>query len=130
MRARFFTVIKDISHEMLVRYCNIDYDREMAIVAEVRENEKRKMIGIGRLIIDREFKSGEFAVLVHDDYQSKGLGIKLVDVLIGVAEEKGLERIYGEVLTENEKMLAVCKKLGFTVEAADEEMTTVNLALR
>jgi acetyltransferase len=96
----------------------------------VRENEKKKMLGIGRLIIDREFKSGEFAVLVHDDYQSKGLGPKLVDVLIGIAEEKGLERIYGEILTENEKMLAICKKLGFTIEAADEEMTTVNLALR
>ena len=130
MRARFFTIIKDISHEMLVRFCNIDYDREMAIVAEVRENDKRKLIGIGRLIIDREFKSGEFAVLVHDNYQSKGLGPKLVDVLIGIAEEKGLERIYGEVLTENEQMLALCKKLGFTIEVVDEEMTTVNLALR
>ena len=130
MRARFFSIIKDISHEMLVRYCNIDYDREMAIVAEVRDGGKRKLIGIGRLIIDREFKSGEFAVLVHDDYQSKGLGPKLVDVLIGVAEEKGLERIYGEVLTENEQMIAVCKKLGFTIEMADEETTTVNLVLR
>ena len=80
MRARFFSIVKDISHEMLVRYCNIDYDREIAIVAEVRENEKRKLIGIGRLIIDREFKSGEYAVLVHDNYQSKGLGYKLVDV--------------------------------------------------
>ncbi len=130
MRARFFSIIKDISHEMLVRYCNIDYDREMAIVAEVRDGGKRKLIGIGRLIIDREFKSGEFAVLVHDDYQSKGLGPKLVDVLIGVAEEKGLERIYGEVLTENQQMIAVCKKLGFTIEMADEETTTVNLVLR
>jgi acetyltransferase len=130
MRARFFSIIKDISHEMLIRYCNIDYDREMAIVAEVRENEKRKLIGIGRLIVDREFKSGEFAVLVHDNYQGKGLGFKLVDVLIGIAEEKGLGRIYGEILTENEKMIAVCKKLGFTIEAADEEMTTVNLELQ
>jgi acetyltransferase len=129
MRARFFSIIKDISHEMLVRYCNIDYDREMAIVAEVRENEKRKLIAIGRLIIDREFKSGEFAILVGDGYQGKGLGPKLVDVLIGVAEDKGLEQMYGEILTENEKMLAVCKKLGFTVEAADEEMTRVTLAL-
>ena len=53
-----------------------------------------------------------------------------MDVLIGIAEEKGLERIYGEILTENEKMITICKKLGFTIEVADEEMTTVNLALR
>ena len=57
---------------MLIRYCNMDYEREIAIVAEVRENEKRKLIGIGRLIIDREFKSGEFAVLVHDDLSWQG----------------------------------------------------------
>ncbi len=129
MRGRFFTVIKDISHEMLVRYCNIDYDREMAIVAEVRENKKRKLIGIGRLIIDREFKSGEFAVLVHDVYHGKGLGYKLVDVLIGIGQEKGLENIYGEVLTENEKMLAVCRKLGFTIEPTEDDMTKVILPL-
>jgi acetyltransferase len=129
MRARFFSIIKDISHEMLIRYCNIDYDREMAIVTEVRENGKRKLIGIGRLIIDREFKSGEFAVLVHDAYQGRGLGYKLVDVLIGIAEEKGLENIYGEVLTENEKMLAVCRKLGFAIETSDDDMTRVVLPL-
>jgi acetyltransferase len=130
MRARFFSIIKDISHEMLVRYCNIDYDREIAIVAEVREKEKRKLIGIGRLIIDRDFKSGEYAVLVHDDYQGKGLGYKLVDVLIGIAEEKGLERIYGEVLTENEKMLAVCRRLGFTAEWTPDDVTRVTLKLK
>ncbi|HVN24245.1 MAG TPA: bifunctional acetate--CoA ligase family protein/GNAT family N-acetyltransferase [Syntrophorhabdales bacterium] len=129
MRTRFFTVIKDISHEMLVRFCNIDYEREIAIVAEVRENERRKMIGIGRLIIDREFKSGEFAVLVHDNYHGKGLGYKLVDVLIGIGEEKGLQNIYGEVLTGNDKMLAVCRKLGFTIESTDEDMTRVVLPL-
>ncbi len=131
MRARFFSIIKDISHEMLVRFCNIDYDREIAIVAEVRENDKRKMVGIARLIIDREFKSGEYAVLVHDAYQGKGLGYKLVDVLIGIAEDKGLEQIYGEVLTENEKMLAVCRRLGFRSEwSADDDVTKVTLRLK
>ncbi len=130
MRSRFFSVIGDISHEMLVRYCNIDYDREMAIVAELKENDRKKLIGIGRLICDREFKSGEFAVLVHDGYQGKGLGYKLVDVIIGIAEEKGLEHIFGEVLSDNRRMLAVCGKLGFTTEEADEETTRVSLALR
>ena len=130
MRSRFFSVIGDISHEMLIRYCNIDYDREMAIVAELRENDRKRMIGIGRLICDREFRSGEFAVLVHDAFQGKGLGYKLVDVIIGIAEEKGLESIFGEVLSDNRRMLAVCSKLGFTTEESDEETTRVSLALR
>lgn len=88
------------------------------------------MIGIGRLICDREFRSGEFAVLVHDAFQGKGLGYKLVDVIIGIAEEKGLESIFGEVLSDNRRMLAVCSKLGFTTEESDEETTRVSLALR
>jgi acetyltransferase len=130
MRARFFTIISDISHEMLVRYCNIDYEREIAIVAELREAEKKSIIGIGRLICDRDFKDGEFAVLVHDAYQNQGLGYKLVDVLIGIAEEKGLERIYGDILTDNKKMLSVCRKLGYVIEEYDEDTTRVSLALR
>jgi acetyltransferase len=130
MRLRFFSVIRDISHEMLVRYCNIDYDREMAIVAEIREGGRRLMIGVARLISDPDYKSGEFAVLVHDAFQGHGLGYKLVDVLIGIAEDKGLETIYGDVLMDNRKMLAVCRKLGFTTEEADEETTRVVLHLR
>ena len=120
MRVRFFSVIKDITHEMLVRFCNIDYDREMAIVAEIREDGKRRIIGIGRIIIEWDLKSAEFAVLVRDEYQGKGLGYKFVDLLIGIAQDKGLEEIYGEVLTKNEKMLAVCRKLGFTIEEQDD----------
>jgi acetyltransferase len=130
MRSRFFSVIKDISHEMLVRYCNIDYDREIAIVAELRENDRKRMIGIARLISDSDRKSGEFAVLVHDAFQGHGLGYKLVDVIIGIAQEKGLERIYGDVLSDNRRMLAVCRKLGFVTEATDEETTQVQLDLQ
>jgi acetyltransferase len=129
MRSRFFSVIRDITHEMLVRYCNIDYDREMAIVAELRENDRKRMIGIARLISDSDHKSGEFAVLVHDGFQGHGLGYKLVDVIIGIAQEKGLERIYGDVLSDNRRMLAVCRKLGFTTQVTDEETTRVNLDL-
>ncbi len=88
LRGRFFQVVKKITHEMLIRLCNIDYDREMAIVAEFREGEKKRIIAIGRVIIEPDFRSSEFAVVVHDDFQVKGLGYKLVDMLIGIAHEK------------------------------------------
>ena len=113
LRGRFFQVIKNITHEMLIRYCNIDYDREMAIVGEVREGERRRIIGIGRLIIEPDFKKGEFAVVVHDDYQGRGMGYKLTDMMIGVGQEKGLEKMYGIVLTDNKAMLRICEELGF-----------------
>jgi acetyltransferase len=130
MRQRFFSVIKEISHEMLVRFCNIDYDREMAIVAELREGEKRRIIGIGRIISESDQRHAEFAALVHDQYQGQGLGYKLVDMLIGIAQEKGLEELYGIVLAENEDMLAVVRKLGFKTKRMPDGIMRVMLDLK
>lgn len=130
LRKRFFQTIKSITHEMLVRFCNIDYDREMAIIAEVNEAGTKRMIGIVRLITEVGTKKAEFAVLIHDSYHGKGLGYKLVDLIIGVAQDKGLEEIYGFVQTNNTKMLRLCKRLGFSIESAPEEMFRVSLLLR
>ncbi|MEK6713395.1 MAG: bifunctional acetate--CoA ligase family protein/GNAT family N-acetyltransferase [Nitrospirota bacterium] len=130
LRGRFFQVVRKITHEMLVRYCNIDYDREMAIVAELKEGGKRKIIGTGRIIIDTDFKMGEFAVLVHDDYQGKGLGYKLVDLMIGIAHEKGLAKVYGIVLSDNKRMLRICKELGFNVSHMPDGLSKVELVLK
>jgi acetyltransferase len=120
MRTRFFSIIRDITHEMLIRFCNIDYDREMAVVAEIKEGDSRKIIGIGRLIIESDGKAAEYAVLVRDDYHGKGLGYKLMDIIIGIAQDKGLEEIYGVVLKSNDKMLRVARKLGFSITAPPE----------
>jgi acetyltransferase len=128
-RFRFFQVIRDLPHEALVRFCNIDYDREMAFIAETREGDRRVEIGVGRLIIEPNKKRGEFAVVVADKYQGKGLGTKLVDMLISVAEEKGLESMYGIVLPENASMIHLCEELGFTVKRGHEEVT-VELKLK
>ncbi len=129
LRQRFFQVIKEIPHEMLVRFCNIDYDREMAIVAEVEEGEQRRIIGIGRLIIEADLKSAEFAVVVHDDYQGRRLGYKLLDTLIGIAQEKNLDKIYGVILNENKRMLQVCEELGFTKKPLEQGLVQAELAL-
>jgi len=115
---------------MLTRLCNIDYEREIAIVAEIKEGQKKRLAGIGRLIIDPDYETGEFAVIVHDDYQARGLGFKLCDLLIGIAQEKGLERFFGFVLTNNKKMLNLCRKLGFTIENMPEGLSKVELVLR
>ncbi|MGV8073767.1 MAG: GNAT family N-acetyltransferase [Syntrophobacteraceae bacterium] len=114
LRARFFSIFKKITHEWLILFCNIDYDRHIAIVAEVQENGKSKMIGVARLIMDQDLTSGEVAVLVEDRFQGKGLGFKFVEILIGIARERGLDSIRADVLTENEKMLHVFRRLGFT----------------
>jgi len=121
-RFRFFHVLRTITHEMLVRFCNIDYDREMAIIAEYTKGGKKRNIGVGRLIIEPGEKRAEFAVVVADDFQGKGLGTKLVDMLIGVGEDKDLESIYGIVLPDNKKMLDLCRALGFDIKYGHEEV--------
>jgi acetyltransferase len=131
LKERFFQTIKKITHEMHVRLCNIDYEREIAIVAEIKEGEKRSIIGIGRLIMEPDRKTAEFAVLVHDRFQGKGLGYKLVDTVIGIGHERNVREIYGFVLSENSKMINMCTKLGCTIEPMEQEegITRVSLAL-
>jgi len=128
-RFRFFQVIKDLPHEALVRFCNIDYDREMAFIAETREGERRVEIGVARLILEPNKKQGEFAVVVADKYHGKGLGLKLVDMLIEVAREKDVESIYGLVMAENIRMIRLCEKLGFT-SRREQENVVVELNLK
>ena len=130
IRTRFFSSVKEISHEWLILFCNIDYDRDMAIVAEIEDNGKRKIIGVGRLIRNWDFQSSEFAVLVHDRYQGKGLGYKLVETLVGIGREMGLEEIVGEALTESQKMLKLAGKLGFTTQWVPGGITKITLKLK
>lgn len=130
LKGRFFQKITNITHEMLLRLCNIDYDREIAIVAEIKKDQKKKLIGTGTLIIDPNFETGEFAILVHDDFQGKGLGYKLLDTIIGIAQEKGLERFFGLVLSGNKKMINLTRKLGFTVEDLPDGLSRVEFLLK
>jgi acetyltransferase len=118
MRFRFFQIIKEMSHETLTRYCNLDYDREVAVVAEL---EDKRIIGVSRLILEPNGKSGEFAVLVGDCWQSQSLGSRLMKSIIEVAKGMKLSRIHGYVMAGNEKMLDLCRKLGFQIEPLDEE---------
>jgi acetyltransferase len=129
LRVRFFAA-REITHDLLIRFCNIDYDQEIAIIAEINKDGKKRIIGESSLIREPDSEKGEFAVLVHDDYQRMGLGVKLIDVLIGIAREKQMEEIHGIVLTENRKMLALCRKMGFKVKLEPGGVSSVSLPLK
>ena len=128
MRFRFFQVIKDVTHETLTRYCNVDYDREIAMVAELQENT-RKIVGAGRLILEPGGKCGEFAVVVGDPWQGHGLGSKLIDSIIEVGKDMGLESIYGYIITDNDKMVHLCTLKGFVMEPSEEGVSKATLKL-
>jgi acetyltransferase len=116
IRYRFFQMLKDTPHEVRVRYCNIDYDREVAIVAEIVENGKRKILGVTRLSIESDGKHGEMAFIVSDYWQGLGLGTKLVDYTLDIAKGKGIESVYAIMLQDNYRALSLTKKMGFGIE--------------
>jgi len=124
-RYRFFDSIREATPEMLNQFCNIDYEHEIAIIAEYNLNDRKRNVGVGRLIIDPEVKTGEFAIVVADDFQNNGLGKKLLCTLIDIGLEKELKSIYGIVLRDNYKMLGLAKKLGFAIEACSYEEVKV-----
>jgi acetyltransferase len=129
LRSRFFENRVNIDHTMLVRFTNIDYDREMTIVAELTKGKKKHIIGVGGLTVEGNRKRGEFAVMVHDQYQGLGLGFKLTDIVIGIAQEKGLREIRGFVDARNHRMLKVVSELGFVEETTADGVTTECLSL-
>jgi acetyltransferase len=128
MRFRFFEIIKEIPHETLTKYCNLDYDRQIAIVAELKLGSKQ-IIGAGRVIVEPDGKSGEFAFLVADQWQLKGLGSMLMDYIVAAARNMRLKRIFGTILPNNVKMIKLCEKKGFKIETLDEETIEACLAI-
>jgi len=116
IRYRFFQILKDTPHEVRVRYCNIDYDREIAIVAEMTKNTQRKILGVARVSIEPDGKSGEISFIVSDEWQGLGLGTKMVDYVLDIAKEKGVEDTYAIVLPDNSRALSLMKKIGFNFE--------------
>ena len=129
IRYRFFQVIKDTPHEVRVRYCNIDYDREIAIVPELTRNGKRRILGVGRLSIEPDGKSGEFAIIVTDEFQNVGLGTKLTDHVLEVAYDMGVETVYSVMLADNYRAISLMKRMGFQLTYADDGTVEATLDL-
>ncbi|MFU8855531.1 MAG: GNAT family N-acetyltransferase [Deferrisomatales bacterium] len=111
---RFFHLIKSLGHEQLARFCQVDYDREIALVAMEEPPGKERLLAMCHLHVSSAWGEAELAVVVGDYYQRQGLGRKLVSVGMDIARERGLKRITGMVLPENEGMLGLARKLGFT----------------
>ena len=118
---RFFGALKELTPEMLARFTQIDYDREIALVAIDEDSETENMLGVARIIGDPDGKTGEFAVLVGDAWQGKGIGSNLLEKCLSIAEKQGFKTVHGIVLKENRNMLALGKKLGFSIERDAED---------
>ncbi|MGH8721054.1 MAG: GNAT family N-acetyltransferase, partial [Burkholderiales bacterium] len=117
---RFMDTLRELTPQMLVRFTQIDYDREMAFVATTREDGREAEIGVARYVANPDGRSCEFALVIADNWQRRGLGRRMMEQLIGVARARGLRSMVGHVLTENRGMLLLCQKLGFGVGDSGE----------
>jgi len=113
---RFRGLVKH-THQMATRYCFIDYDREMAIVAELElDDGTSKLLGVGRLVADPDRRTAEYAVLVADPWQGHGLSTLLTDDCLNIARLWGIRTVLGETAPDNSRMIAVFRKHGFALE--------------
>lgn len=126
-RFRFFGPVKE-SHEMLARYTQIDYDREIAIIAELTEGGRKRMAGVVRLIADPYNETAEYAIVVGDPWQGQGLGTMMTRYILEIARERGIKKVIAYALEDNTSMLNLFRKFKFSFHR-EEDMFRIELTL-
>ncbi len=116
IRLRFFTPLKHLSSKMLARFTQIDYDREIALVALRGSGSDEKILGVARIIVGDGVKEAEFAIMVGDPWQGTGIGAELLHRCLSIARERHIKIVSATVLEENTQMLALGRKLGFYIK--------------
>jgi acetyltransferase len=118
---RFMNTVRELTPAMLIRFTQIDYDREMAFVAVREEGGREIEIGVARYVTNPDAETCEFALVVADAWQGKGLGRRMLERLIEVARWRKLRSMEGHILAGNQPMLGLCKKLGFEISDHRED---------
>ena len=132
LRLRFFSPVKRLTHDTVARLSQIDYDREMAFVAQPVDDAGTPLhdiAGIVRIAADPDNLRAEYAVIVSSHLKGHGLGRRLMREIIQYARARKIGEIYGEVLRENKPMLALAEKLGFSRHASEDEPELVEVRL-
>jgi acetyltransferase len=116
------------SHEEIKRFTDIDPEREYAVIATIIHNGAERQIGVARYVMLDRSDEAEFAIVLSDDWQGRGLGRALLSSLIAEAKRRGVLRLVGMTMSENDGMLALARRLGFSTTIGDVPSET-NLAL-
>ena len=125
---RFMQSMDKLTPLMLARFTQIDYDREMALIAVINEHTpKAHILGVVRYVSNPDKQSCEFALTVADEWQQKGIGRQLMQRLMTVARDRGIEIMEGDVLSHNSKMLRLCERLGFRAVHNPDEPDVVSV---
>jgi len=124
---RFMHALAELTPEMLARFTQIDYHREMALIATTREGTRDEQQGVARYVINPDETSCEFAIVVSDRRQRQGIGTRLMHALMDAARDHGLRRMQGAVLAENHSMLQLMTDLGFSRRPDDDDPSLIQV---
>lgn len=127
---RFMNQLQELSREMLVRFTQIDYHNEMALIAVTTVDGKDEQIGVARYTTNLDKTSCEFALTVSDNWQHRGIGHILMKDLMDVARDRDLAEMEGQVLSNNSKMLELVQTLGFKVSNSPDDPSIKQVVAR
>ncbi len=119
-----------ITREYLERLTTVDFSRDMALAAVLMIEDREVLIGVARYVLEPEGRACEFALVVADAWQGRGIGRRMMAKLIAVARARGLQRIYGDVLAMNRPMIEFCNRLGFTLSRHPDDPTVTRATLQ
>jgi len=121
LRLRFFTPVRGLNHAVAARLSQLDYDRELALLAEHDD----VAVGVAHFFADPDNLRAEYAIAVRSDWKGRGVGYLLMRRLIDISRQRGIGELVGEVLRENEPMLQMCRELGFTITREPRDQTII-----
>jgi len=125
---RFMRVLNELTPEMLVRFTQIDYDREMAFIALHETDGTQAQIGVARYNMEPDGETAEFALVVGDDWQARGLGTALLRILVEYARLHGVRELFGDVLERNAGMRGLGARLGFEEQLLESEEDVIRIS--
>lgn len=125
LHKRFHHLFKSTTHEMATRACFIDYDREITMVAQVEQQGRQELIAIASLVADLNHQDAEYAVLVTDAWQGKGLGSTLTDHCLNICRLWGIQKVRAQVETDNARMLSLFASRGFQLDRGEGDHTVL-----
>jgi RimJ/RimL family protein N-acetyltransferase len=117
------------SLEELRRFTDIDHERELALIATASAQGREREVGVARYVKESSPGDAEFAIVLGDDWQGRGLGTRLLTSLLAAAKSHGVRRVVGTTLSENDGMLGLARKLGFKLARDPRSATITNLTL-
>jgi acetyltransferase len=113
--------LNELTQEMLVRFTQLDYNRELALIAVLEQGNRETELGVARYVMNPDGQSCEFALVVADKWQHKGIGSRLMTALIEAARSRGFRTMTGEILGSNHNMLELAASLGFSLRTSPDD---------